>query len=208
MNNIDNALNFLCPKLNDLNIDYYVVGAIGAYFNIGIKSSRFNDDLDILIEEKYIDLLKEIFNNSEYIFYDNRFTSDKILNDYNLTEGEHEVFAKQKNSDFHIGFFLFSKTIDSYTNIDYFRENNIQKKMERTLPIKYFNYQYSDEPIEYNGNTFKTVTVECIYKNKLATGREKDIYDCNIFKEYIDLDKLNHLKGMSNDRKVSVKSIY
>lgn len=207
MDNIDNALNFVCPKLNALKINYYIVGAIGAYLSIGLKSNRIHDDLDILIEEKDVDLLKDVFETSDYYFYDNRYTNEKTLNENNYTDGEHEVIAKQKNGDFHIGFFLFSKTDEQYTIIEYFKEDNLQKKIERTLPIKYFKYQYSDNLIKYGKTQFKTVTVECIYKNKLNMNRKKDKYDCEILKEYIDLNKLKHLKGMNKDRLISIKTI-
>lgn len=207
MNDIYNALNFVCPKLNDLKINYYIVGAIGAYLSIGLKSNRMHDDLDILIEEKDVYLLKDVFENSDYNFYDNRYTSEKTLNEHNYTDGEHEVIAKQKNRNFHIGFFLFSKNDEQYTIIEYFKEGNLQKKIERSLPIKYFKYQYSDNLIEYGGIHFKTVTVECIYKNKLNMNREKDKYDCEILRKYLDLNKLAHLKGMSKDRLISIKTV-
>lgn len=207
MNNIDNVLNFICPKLNDLKINYYIVGAIGAYSSVGLKSNRTHDDLDILIEEKDVCLLKDVFENSEYDFYDNRYTSKKTLNGNNYTEGEHEVIAKQKNTDFHIGFFLFTKNNEQYTITEYFKEGNLQKKLERTLPIKYFKYQYSDNLVQYGRTHFKTVTVECIYKNKLNMNREKDKYDCEILKKYLDINKLNHLKGMGKERLISIKTI-
>lgn len=207
MNDIYNALNFVCPKLNDLKINYYIVGAVGAYLSIGLKSNRMHDDLDILIEEKDVYLLKDVFENSDYNFYDNRYTSEKTLNEHNYTDGEHEVIAKLKNRNFHIGFFLFSKNDEQYTIIEYFKEGNLQKKIERSLPIKYFKYQYSDNLIGYGGTHFKTVTVECIYKNKLNMNREKDKYDCDILRKYLDLNKLAHLKGMSKDRLISIKTV-
>lgn len=207
MSDVDNALNYLCPKLNDLKINYYIVGAVGAYLRLGIDSNRIHNDLDILIEEEYVYLLKNIFEDSNYVFYDNRYSSKKILNEKNYTDGEHEVIAKQKNGDFHIGFFLFSKNEDTYTITEYFKEDNIQKKIERTLPIKYFKYQYDDSLVKYGNIQFKTVTVECIYKNKLNMNREKDKYDCEVLSKFLDLRKLEHLQGMSKDRIISIKNI-
>lgn len=207
MDNVDKAINFLCPKLNDLKVNYYIVGAIGAYLSACVKSNRVHEDLDILIEEKDIHLLRDIFKDSDYDFYDNRYMSIKTLNEKGYTDGEHEVIAKQKNSNFHIGFFLLSKTTEEYSIIEYFKEGNTQKKIERKLPIKYFQYQYSDNLIKYKETYFKTVTVECIYKNKLSMNREKDKYDCNMLKEYLNLDKLDHLKGMSKDRQTFISLI-
>lgn len=113
MDDIDNALNFICPKLNDLKINYYIVGAIGAYLSIGLRSNRIHDDLDILIEEKDVHLLKDVFENSEYDFYDNRYTSEKSLNENNYTDGEHEVIAKQKIKIFILDFSCLQKIMNN-----------------------------------------------------------------------------------------------
>lgn len=206
MKDVDKALEYICPKLNALGVDYYIVGAVGAYLRAGIDSGRLHDDLDILIEEKSVDLLEEVFKNSDYEFQDNRFSSEKILNEKNYTDGKHEVIAKAKNSDFHIGFFLFSKTSETYTITEYFRDGNTQKKIERTLPTKYFQYQY-DEPIQYGRSQFKTVTPECIYKNKLGMEREKDKYDCGMLRDLVDFGRLEHLHRMSKDRVISIKKV-
>lgn len=207
MKDADRALEYICPKLNALGVDYYVVGVVGAYLRLGMDSGRIHDDLDILIEEKYVDLLKDVFKDSEYVFYDNRRCSDKTLNKNNYTDGEHEVIAKAKDGNFHIGFFLFSKTSEQYTITEYFRNGDKQMKLERTLPIKYFEYQYDDETIQYKGIEFKTVTPECIYKNKLGMNREKDKYDCDMLGKFLDLERLEHLSGMSKERVVSIKEV-
>lgn len=207
MEDVDEALEYVCPKLNALGVDYYVVGAVGAYLSLGMDSKRTHDDLDVLIEEKYVGLLKDVFEDSEYVFRDNRCRSDKALNEKNYTDGEHEVIAKAKDSDFHIGFFLFSKTDEQYTITEYFRDGNKQLKLERTLPIKYFEYQYDNKPIQYKGVELKTVTPECIYKNKLGMDRKKDKYDCDMLGKFLDLERLGHLSGMSKDRVISIKEV-
>lgn len=207
MEDVDKALEYICPRLNALVVNYYIVGAVGAYLNLGIDSGRVHDDLDILIEEESVGLLEDVFKDSEYAFYDNRFRSNKTLNEKNYTDGEHEVIARAKDGDFHIGFFLFSKTNMQYIITEYFRDSGRQMKLERTLPIKYFEYQYDDEPIRYNGMDFKTVTPECIYKNKLSMDREKDEYDCDVLGKFLNLERLGHLSGMSKDRIVSIKEV-
>lgn len=200
MKNVDKALMYICPRLNALGVNYYIVGAVGAYLRLGIDSERAHDDLDILVEEKSVNLLEKVFKNSEYVFCDNRFCSDKTLNEKNYTDGEHEVIAKAKDGNFHIGFFLFSKSDKQYTITEYFRDGDRQLKLERTLPIKYFECQYDDEPIRYNGTEFKAATPECIYRNKLGMGRKKDKYDCDMLREFLNLERLEYLSGMSKDR--------
>lgn len=205
MEDVDKALDYVSPRLNALGVNYYIVGAVGAYLRLGINSKRVHDDLDILIEEKYVDLLKDVFENSDYIFYDNRHSSEKILNEKGYTDGEHEVIARMKGGNFHIGFFLLSKTNEQYTITEYFKDGDVQKKLERTLPLKYFGYQYDDRPIRYRGLQFKTVTPECIYKNKLSMDREKDRHDCEILSDFLDFDRLAHLQGVGKDRITSIK---
>lgn len=209
-NNIDfinKQISFISSKLNELSIEFYIVGAIGAYIDANIPLQRKHDDLDLMIEEKDIERLKEIFKETNFEFFDNRFTSDKTLNEYGYPEGEHEVYAKLKNSDFHIGFFIYHKNTDSYTVCEYFKDNNRQKKLERTLPLEIFNYQYNNTPINYLGNTIKVVRKELIYKNKFVMNREKDLFDIKLLEPTISQNILNKLKGLSKVRKTKILDI-
>ena len=193
-------LVFVCDLLNNNNINYYVVGALGAYIDANIPIMRKHDDIDIMILEKDVIKLKKIFDNSNYIFYDNRFKSDKILNEYGYTDGDHEVYAQYKYNDFHIGFFLFDKDDEYYSIIEYFKENGIQKRLIRKLPLRYLKYQYNETKTKYLGVNIKTVTKECIYKNKKNMNRDKDIFDIKNLEKYINYEKLNNLSGMSKER--------
>lgn len=93
---INNTLKFICENLNDNNINYYVVGALGAYIDASLPLERIHEDIDIMIEEKYIDRLENIFKNTDFEFHDNRMSSNKVLNEYGYTDGDHEVYAKYK----------------------------------------------------------------------------------------------------------------
>lgn len=201
---LEEQLDFIIKKLNKLNIDYYLVGAIGAYLDAGISFQRNHEDIDILIYEKDINKISQVFTKSDYIFLDNRFSSKKILNSKNYTEGEHEVCAKHIDKDFHIGFFLLEKDQSSYSIIEYFKEYEKQKKIIRTLPIKYFKYQYNDNLIYYNQNKIKVVRKELIFKNKLVMNREKDLFDIEKLKDFLDIEIYNNLKGLSKIRKISI----
>ena len=136
---VNNTIRFICTQLNKNNIDFYIVGAIGAYIDANIPLQRKHDDLDLMIQEKDVKKLKNLFENSSFDFHDNRLSNNKFLNEYGYPDGDHEVYAKHKERDFHIGFFLYKKNKNNYTIIEYFQENNTPKKLERTLPIvKYF----------------------------------------------------------------------
>lgn len=201
---INNTLKFICEKLNDNDINYYVVGAIGAYIDAGLPLERIHEDIDIMIEEKYIDKLENIFKNTDFEFHDNRMSSNKVLNEYGYTDGDHEVYAKYKYSDFHIGFFLFHYDDNSYTITEYFNEKGKHKKLERTLPIEFFASQYNDDWITYLGFKLKVVRKETIYKNKLVMDREKDLFDIKKLKPTIESNKLDKLNGLSKYRKTAI----
>lgn len=194
-------LKHICDELNKIDINYYVVGALAGYIDCDLNLIRNHDDVDIMIPEKDIEKVKSIFNNSNYIFYDNRTTSDKVLSDKGYTEGKyHEVYAQYKYNDFHIGFLLYEKDEKSFSVIEYFRDNNVQKKLIRILPIKYFPLQYNDDFKIYRGIKLKTSRVECIYLNKKNMGREKDLFDINVFGKYIDQNIINSMSGKSKYR--------
>lgn len=209
-NNIDfinNQISFISKKLNEKSINFYIVGAIGAYIDASIPLQRQHDDLDLMIEEKDVIKLHDIFKDTDFEFHDSRFTSNKTLNEYGYPEGDHEVYAKLKDSEFHIGFFIYYKDKDTYTICEYFNQDNKAKKLERTLPINIFNYQYNDTPINYLGNVVKVARKELIYKNKVVMNREKDLFDLNILEPTLDKNILDNLKGLSKIRKTTIIDI-
>lgn len=204
---INDTIKLVTKKLNERKINYYIAGAIGGYLDAGLEVQREHGDLDILIEEKDVDKLNEVFDGTEFDFFDNRFNSEKVLNEYGYTDGDHEVYALHRNSDFHIGFFLFTYDEHSYTIIEYFRDGNKQKRLDRTLPIKYFAYQYNEIPVSYMGVNVKVARKELIYKNKKVMGREKDLFDIKQLEPTLNLDILDNLKGLSKQRKVNIVNL-
>lgn len=201
---INEMLKFICGSLNDSKINYYLAGSIGAYIDARIPLEQIHEDIDIMIEEKNIYKLERIFKNTDFVLYDKRLTSNKVLNDLGYTDGSHEVFAQYKYNDFHIGFFLLRFNDSSYSTIEYFRKNGIQKKLERTLPIEYFEAQYNDELIDYMGIKLKTTRKETIYKNKTVMNREKDLFDIEKLKPTIENKKIEKLKGLSKYRRTTI----
>ena len=49
---IEKTLELIISRFNKYNVNYYVVGAIGAYIDAGIPFQRVHDDIDLMIEEK------------------------------------------------------------------------------------------------------------------------------------------------------------
>lgn len=197
---LTNILEDVIKRLNAAGVDYYIVGAVGAYLDAGLPLQREHDDLDILINENDVPKLAAIFRGTDFVFHDNRNKSTKVLNTAGYTDGEHEVYAQHRTQDFHIGFFLFRRDVDTYTIIEYFRDEEGQKKLERTLPIRFFELQYNMQPIIFRGTPTKTVRKEAIYKMKSVMGREKDRFDREQLAPMIDDRILGQLSGMHTYR--------
>lgn len=210
-NNIDfvnEQIRYVSKMFCECGIDFYIVGAIAGYIDAGLPLQRSHDDLDLLVEEKNIDKIKEIFEKNDYIFIDNRFTSNQYLNEYGFPQGEeHDVYAKCKNSEFHIGFFLYIKDQNYYSLIDYYKEKGKQKRLLRTLPLETFDYQYNSIDIEYFDCKVKVARKELIYKNKLVMNREKDIFDLEKLRPYLNEDIINYLSTLKNKRKTTIENI-
>ena len=204
INFVNDTIKFVSEKL--CNVNFYVVGAVGGYIDANLPLQRKHDDLDLMIEEKDIDKVKEIFVDSDFIFCDNRLNNGKFLNDYGYTEGDHEVFAQHKERDFHIGFFLFEKNENEYTIIEYYTENGENRRLERTLPIDIFQYQYNEEAC-FEDRKIKVARKELIYKNKIVMNREKDLFDIRNLEPKIDNEILGHLKGLGKLRKTKILAV-
>lgn len=204
---MENILLDVAKRLNAAGIDYYIVGAVGAYLEAGIPFPREHDDLDIFINEADVPKLAEVFQGTNFDFCDHRGTSAKTLNTAGYTDGEHEVIAKYRGTDFHIGFFLFRRNEEIYTVIEYYRDGNTQKKLERTLPIRYFDLQYNTKPILFHGVPMKTVRKETIYKNKTVMERKKDQFDREQLAPKVDAQIIEQLAGMHQYRVIRTSEI-
>lgn len=204
---INRVIVWISNELDAKNIDFYIVGAIGAYIDASLPIQRNHDDLDILIQEKDVSKLKEVFKDTDFDFFDNRFISDKWLNEYGYPDGNHEVYAKYRYDEFHIGFFLYKVEKESYTIIEYFRQDGAQKRLDRTLPLEMFKYHYNNMPGSYLNKKIKVVRKELIYKNKLVMNRDKDLYDIKRIEPYLDKTILNELKKAKNKRITKIINI-
>ena len=90
---------------------------------------------------------------------------------------------------------------------EYFKENEQTKRLERTLPLEIFDYQYNNTPINYMNNKVKVARKELIYKNKLVMNREKDLFDIKNLEPTINIDILTKLKNLSKIRKTQTITV-
>ena len=197
---IDSTISSLCSKLNELGVDYYLVGALSAFIGTGVPLFRYHGDLDFMIAEKDIEKVREALKDSDYVFEDNRLTTDKTYNpDVGHTQGEHEVIANHKENEFHLGFFLFDRHRDGSIDINEYYKGRKDGKdvpmvLKRHLPKELVELEYTTESTEYAGTTFRTSTPESIYAKKSYTAKEKDLLDIQALEGKIDFEKIAETK--------------
>lgn len=197
---INETLKHLCDRLNNLGVDYYVVGALAAFIAKGIPLFRYHGDIDIMLNENDIEKVRVALEDSDYIFEDNRLDNQKKYNpNLGNTQGEHEVIANHKENEFHIGFFVFRREKNnSITNREYYMKRkdgkDVPMVLERFNSLESTVLEYEEEQVEYFGTEFRICTAESVYSKKAYTRSPKDILDIKALEEYIDFEKIEEMK--------------
>lgn len=107
---IDMTLQNLCTGLNELGVDYYLVGALPCYLLTGAEDKRYHDDIDLMLNERDIPKVQAMLEKSDFTFSDDRMDSPKrVKAGKTMPSGDHEVCARHNSSEFHIGFFCFER---------------------------------------------------------------------------------------------------
>ncbi len=206
---ISDTLKPLCDKLNELGVDYYVVGALSTFIGTQTPLFRYHGDIDFMIAEKDIPKVQEALKDSEYNFSDDRLNNQKRLTPgVGHTQGEHEVIANHKENEFHLGFFLFRREPDnSITVREYFMEENengekVPKVLERHEPAELVALEYSEELIYFAGTQFRTSTPESVYAKKMSTKHPKDILDLQALRDKVDFKKIREMEQYHSKLKI------
>lgn len=207
-----------CSLFNQYGIDYYIVGALPCFLKTNQPLFRYHDDIDIMVNEDDISKIKEILENTNYEFYDDRFPSLERFYEMQENTPPHTILAQNKENEFHLGFFCFRRENDnSITMREYSHrlENgevavDVKERLSNPLSTA---LQYDENPMSYNGVSFKTCSIENVYKLKQYTKRLKDITDMKKLEPYVDKHKLLMLQEQKNRDVViqnvtSEKSIY
>lgn len=211
---IEQTLKSTCDKLNELGVDYYVVGALATFIKTGTPLFRYHGDLDFMVSEADIPKVQEALAGSDYNFSDDRLNNKKRFStDVGHTQGEHEVIANHKENEFHLGFFLFRREEDqSITVREYFmeEENGIRrpKILERHIPAELARLEYSEEQTEFAGTHFRASTPESVLLKKMYTRHPKDMLDIKALEGKADPAKVMELqKHKTTTRVVDIDSV-
>ena len=205
---IEQTLKSTCDKLNELGVDYYVVGALSTFIKTGTPLFRYHGDLDFMVSEADLPKVQEALKESNYNFADDRLDNKKRYSpEVGHTQGEHEVIANHKENEFHLGFFLFRREEDkSITVREYFmdEENGVKrpKILERNIPEELAALEYSEEYTEFAGTRFRASTPESVLAKKMYTRHEKDLLDIQALEGKVDLEKLEEMKKYQSTTKV------
>lgn len=215
---VNESIQEVCNKFNELGIDYYIVGALPVYLQAG-EMQRKHEDIDFMVAEKDLPLVAKALSTTIYKFEDNRLDSPRVLDENgNLTCGDHEVVASRDDDKFHLGFFLFKREKDgSVTQREYHARldengNKIPVLATRQFSKELFEYNYGGKPVKYLNTQFKASTPESVYDIKsfmLEEGyREKDDFDVKAWRiaknattgeDLIDENKLKEMRKISDE---------
>ena len=198
---LNSTLHSFCTKLNELGVDYYLVGAVSAFLGSGVPLFRYHGDLDFMIAEKDINKIKELLKDSDYVFEDNRLTVSRTYDPNLAIQGDHEFLANHKENEFHLGFFLFDRLSDGSINSkEYYRGRKDGKDVPmvviKHLPKELVDLEFTTNGIEYAGTRFRIRTPESLYAMKVHSTRPKDIIDVKALEDRIDFEKVKRLESM------------
>lgn len=210
---VNESIQEVCNKFNELGVDYYIVGALPVYLQTG-KMSRTHEDIDFFVAEKDLPKVAQALASTKYKFHDHRLDSPRVYGeDGKLICGDHEVVADREDNPFHLGFFLFKREKDgSVTQREYHARIDekgvkIPVLFERKISKEKFAINYGEEPVRYLNTQFRASTPESVYDIKsymLQKGfRKKDAIDVEAWKK---AKKANSNEGLINEERLNAMS--
>lgn len=208
---VSDSLVKFCDLFNMHGIDYYIVGALPCFLKTKQPLFRYHDDIDIMVNERDIPLISELIKSTGYNFCDDRFPSLERYHEMQESKPPHTVLAQNPDNEFHLGFFCFKREDDnSITMREYSHrldgDRVVVDVLERRSDPVGTSLRYDEEETEFMDTSFRTSTVESVYKLKSYTKRPKDITDMRKLEPYIDSEKLSMLDEHSNSN-VELKDV-
>lgn len=175
--------------LNENNIEHYYTSGILAYLLVNRELERYHHDLDIFINMNDLEKLEQICNKYNFSF--ERKIGDR-------EDGTKRIILKMYYSDridIPITVFMYIRTRDnSIIQKDYFIDKNNQNCVEYIYNSPSISkLSFSEFPNFHNEIKYYAITPEALFLCK-SGNRPKDIYDCTIFKNIVDIDKLKKLE--------------
>lgn len=175
--------------LNENDVEHYYTSGILAYLLVNKKLERYHHDLDIFINMKDLEKLEKICN--EYNFSFERKIGDR-------DDDTKRVMLKMyycNRLDIPITVFMYVRGKDnSIIQKDYFIDENRREYVEYIYNSPLITeLSFCDIPHFHNNIKYYSITLEALFLCK-AGNRAKDIYDCNVFGNAVNRDKLQRLE--------------
>lgn len=170
--------------MHDADFDWYLAGGIALDEFLGRKT-RDHEDMDILVNFKYLERILDYFNIYKVYTARNGSLSLSLFNEIDSTESL--WIAKDENESFIIEILFFEEEAGHWV---YKRDNAVRKKIE---------------DIYYDKNDMKIIQpeIQLLYKMNSSNVREKDLYDYHNVYPLLDEKQREWL-----DQYVKLKSDY
>ena len=201
------ALKRYSDLFNKEGIDYYLVGAVPAYLQLGLPFERCHDDLDFMINEEDIDKVKVLFEEGSYEFHDDRFPDADRVKELAEKKISYSLMAQNKFNAFHIGFFPFTREQDNGITLKEYEHKLSFDTVLTNIILRYYDEEgtklrYGNDIVDVDGIKCKMCTLENIYDMKSYTRRPKDVEDMNNIESYVDKNLLKELRRHTNKKDI------
>lgn len=195
-------LEQLSRLLQQKDTDYQLAGALCGYLKYDKESNRVHDDIDICLNENDLDKFQDVCLDLGYYFEDHRLDSSRVLKD-GIPSGEHELMAKDPNTDFHVGVFPFERDENGSVTLKEYYENDdgVPFVREEIFNPELAHEIFGRETIDFRGTPIIITPPEYVYILKGYTNSDKDKYDMNFFESLMDRDKMLRLRNLLRDGK-------
>lgn len=144
--------------MHDADFDWYLAGGIALDEFLG-RRTRDHEDMDILVNFKYLECILDYFKNYRIFTARNGSLSLSLFNEINFTDSL--WIAKDDEESFIIEILFFEEEAGHWV---YKRDNAIWKRIEDIYFVK---------------NDMKIIQpeIQLLYKMNSSNVREKDLYD-------------------------------
>jgi len=175
--------------LNNSEIEYYYTSGILSYLLVDKELERYHHDLDVFVNMNDLEKLEKVCNKYNFSF-------ERKIGDRG--DGTKRVMLKMYYDDkinIPITVFMYVREKDnSIVQKDYFIDESGRRYVEYIYNSPLIaKLSFSDNSNYHNNTKYYSITLEALFLCKTGN-RPKDIYDCNIFKDAVNRDKLKELE--------------
>lgn len=174
--------------LNAFNIDYYHTSGILTYLLTGQDLVRYHHDLDIFVNESDLARLFGAISNSNFRY-------EIFLGERSTDTRRRVIKLYYKGFNIPISIFAFERLSDGAVVVnDYFFDtnNNLFATQDYNSP-RCTMLSFSQVCYMHNNIPYHSITLEALYSCKEVRMKEKDLYDLEVMKKFVDFERLREI---------------